>query len=44
MYRYTIWPGVYSFKEECSLFILYIKEQFEEFMKKIRKAEEAINE
>lgn len=44
MYRYTVWPGAYSFKEECSLFILYIKEQFEELMKKIKKTEEAIEE
>ena len=44
MYRYTVWPGVYSFKEEVSLFILYIKEQFTEMMKKIKKTEEAIEE
>ena len=44
MYRYTVWPGAYSFKEECSLFLLYIKEQFEELMKKIKSTEKAIDE
>lgn len=44
MYKYTVWPGAYSFKEEISLFMLYIKEQFNEFMKKINKTEEAIEE
>ena len=44
MYRYMIWPGAYSFKEECSLFLLYIKEQFDGVMKKIKKTEETIEE
>ncbi len=44
MYRYTVWPGAYSFKEECSLFLLYIKEQFEELMKKIKSTEKVIDE
>lgn len=44
MYRYTVWPGAYSFKEECSLFLLYIKEQFEELMKKIKSTEKVIEE
>lgn len=44
MYKYTVWPGAYSFKEELSLFMLYIKEQFEELMKKINKTEETIEE
>lgn len=44
MYKYLIWPGTYSFKEECSLFLLYLKEQFEEIMKKIKKAEKTIEE
>lgn len=44
MYKYTVWPGAYSFKEELSLFMLYIKEQFNELMKKINKTEEAIEE
>ncbi len=43
MYRYTVWPGAYSFKEECSLFLLYIKEQFEELMKKIKSTEKVID-
>ena len=44
MYRYTVWPCVYSFKDEVSLFILYIKEQFTGIVKKIKKTEEAIEE
>lgn len=44
MYRYTVWPGVYSFKDEVALFILYIKEQFTGIVKKIKKTEEAIEE
>ncbi len=44
MYRYTIWPGVYSFKDEIALFLLYIKEQFGDLVKKIKRAEDAIEE
>lgn len=44
MYRYTVWPGAYSFKNEVSMLAEYIKEQFEELMKKIRKTEKAIEE
>ncbi len=44
MYRYFIWPGAYSFKNEVSLFLSYVKEQFEEVMKKIKRAEQVIEE
>ena len=44
MYKYLIWPGVYSFKDEFSLFLLYVKEQFLEVVKKIKKAEQVIEE
>ena len=44
MYKYLIWPGVYSFKDELSLFLLYVKEQFSEVVKKIKKAEQVIEE
>ena len=44
MYRYSIWPGAYSFENEVSMFFTYIKEQFEEFMKKISNTEKAIDE
>jgi len=44
MYKYSIWPGAYSFKDEVSLFLLYLKDQFNEVMKKIKKAEQVIEE
>jgi len=44
MYRYTVWPGAYSFKNEVSMFFEYIREQFEELMKKINNTEKAIEE
>lgn len=40
MYGYMAWPGVYSFKEEISLFLEYFKEQINEVMKKIEEAED----
>ncbi len=44
MYKYTVWPGAYSFKEEVSLFVLYVKEQCEEVLKMIEKTEETLEE
>ncbi len=44
MYRYSIWPGAYSFKDEISLFLLYLKDQFNEVMRKIKKTEQVIEE
>lgn len=44
MYRYTMWPGVYSFKDEVSLFILYLKDQYRDLVKKIKRAEDTIEE
>ena len=44
MYSYIIWPGVYSFKDEVSMFLLYIKEQFGDLVKKIKRAEKTIDE
>ncbi len=44
MYRYSVWPGAYSFKNEVSLFLLYIRDQFDELIKKVNKTEEAIEE
>lgn len=43
MYKYTVWPGAYSFKEEISLFILYFKEQLDDLINKIEETEKAIN-
>lgn len=35
-----MWPGAYSFKNEISLFLEYIKEQIDEIMKKIEASED----
>lgn len=40
MYGYIAWPGTYSFKEEISLFLKYLKEQIDEVMKKIEETED----
>lgn len=44
MYRYTVWPGAYSFKNEIDLFIEYTKEQFAELFKEVQKTEEAVEQ
>lgn len=44
MYGYTVWPGAYSFKEEIGLFMVFIKEQVDDLIKKIEETEKAINE
>ena len=35
MYKYTFWPGAYSFKNEISLFLLSFIEEIEKVLKKI---------
>lgn len=44
MYKYSIWPGAYSFKEEVSLFLLYIRDYLDRLVKEINKAEAVIEE
>ena len=44
MYRYTMWPGVYNFKDEVALFILYLKDQYRDLVTKIKRAEDTIVE
>ena len=44
MYKYSVWPGAYSFKKEISLFILYFKEQVDDLINKIEETEKAINQ
>ena len=34
MYRYSFWPGAYSFKNEISLFLLAIKEEIDKLLSK----------
>ena len=43
MYKYTVWPGAYSFKEEISLFVLYFKEQLDDLINQIEETEKALN-
>ena len=43
MYKYTVWPGAYSFKEEIRLFVLYFKEQLDDLINKIEETEKALN-
>lgn len=38
MYRYSFWPGMYSFKNEIYLFLQYIKDEIDALMKKIEPA------
>jgi len=44
MYKYSIWPGAYSFKEEVSLFLLYLRDKLDELVKEINKTEAVIEE
>ena len=44
MYKYSIWPGAYSFKEEVSLFLLYIRDYLDGLVKEINKTEAVIEE
>ena len=37
MYRYSFWPGMYSFKNEVVLFLTAIKDQIEALLKKIEQ-------
>lgn len=39
-YEYMMWPGTYSFKNEISLFLEYLKEEIDEIMKKIEETED----
>ena len=39
-YEYMMWPGAYSFKNEISLFLEYIKEEIDDIMKKIEETED----
>ena len=42
MYRYTIWPGAYSFKNEIGLFLEFFKDKLFCLIKKIEETEKAI--
>ncbi len=42
MFGYITWPGVYSFKEEISLFLEYLKEEIDDVMKKIEETEDIV--
>jgi len=44
MYKYSIWPGAYSFKEEVSLFLLYLRDKLDDLVKEINKTEAVIEE
>lgn len=44
MYKYSIWPGAYSFREEVSLFLLYLRDKLDELVKEINKTEAVIEE
>ncbi len=39
MYRYSFWPGTYSFKNEVALFLTAIKDQIDIILNKIEKTE-----
>ncbi len=42
-FMYGMWPGCYSFREELSLFALWLKEQTEAFVLKIYELDRMIN-
>jgi hypothetical protein len=42
MYKYAIWPGAYSFKNEIGLFLEYFKERLQFLIKQIEETEKAI--
>lgn len=37
MYRYSFWPGTYSFKNEIAMFLTAIKDQIEVILNKLEK-------
>lgn len=37
MYKYSFWPGTYSFKNEITFFLNALKEQIEAILKKIEE-------
>lgn len=39
-YHYSFWPGSYSFKNEINLFIIYLKDWFDDLVKKISTTEQ----
>ena len=42
MFGYITWPGLYSFNEEISLFLEYLKEEIDDVMKKIEETEDIV--
>jgi hypothetical protein len=42
MYKYAIWPGVYSFKNEIGLFLEFFKDKLRFLIEEIEKTEKAI--
>lgn len=44
MYRYAVWPGAYSFKNEVGLFLEYFKDRLQCLIKQIEETEKAIVE
>ena len=42
MYRYSFWPGAYSFKSEIKLFTQWFKNQLEIILNKIEETEKKL--
>jgi len=42
MYKYSIWPGAYSFKNEIGLFLEFFKDKLKYLIKQIEETEKAI--
>ena len=42
MYRYAIWPGAYSFKNEIGLFLEFFEDRLRFLIEKIEETEKAI--
>lgn len=42
MYKYAIWPGAYSFKNEIGLFLEFFKDRLKFLIKQIEETEKAI--
>ncbi len=44
MYKYAIWPGAYSFKNEIGLFLEFFKDKLNDLIKQIEETEKAIKQ
>lgn len=42
MYKYSLWPSAFSFKDEIGLFLEFFKEKLRELIQQIEETEKTI--